>query len=101
MEAIGHTTGRGHAEADGVQPRHGHVDRITKPLSAAGPTQVDTAARVQRRFQINSVGAIAVIRTIDRKDVEANRLAAHVVVFCLDRAGNWRGNSTEGRFTCR
>jgi len=57
-------------------------------LAARRPADVDTAAGVGADFEVDAVGAIAVVGTVYGSNAIADALAARIVVLGLDGTGN-------------
>src|SRR5580704_18858683 len=101
MERVADSGGSSDTEGDGVSSGRGHVDGVTEPLPAGGPTEVIAASSIGRHFEIDAVGAVIIRRTIGGTDVIAEALAAGVVIFSLHRAGDGGRSSAEWPFATR
>src|SRR5260370_15603232 len=94
MKCACYRSRRCYPEADGVHSRGSHVDGITEPLPRARPAQIQAAACVGRCFQINTIGAIAVPRTVDGLHIVRNSLTTYIVILCLDCVRHLRRRTT-------
>src|SRR5216684_5199908 len=96
MKCARYRSRRCHPEADGVHSRRSHVNGITEPLSATGPTQIEAAASIGSGLQVHTIWTIAVPCTVDGVHTVARALSAEVVILCLDCAWYRRRHSAEG-----
>src|ERR1700685_566573 len=101
MQCVRYSVESGDAESDHISACGCHVDGVTEPLSTGRPTQIVAASRIGRTFQVDAIGAVAIPTPVDRSDVIGDALAACVVVFGLNRAGEGGWGAAVRPFGCQ
>src|SRR3569833_115782 len=84
--ATGPTGGDPRSEC--VRAGRGHVDRVLHPFAAVGPADIEAAAGVRARLDVDTVGAVRAAAVDGVAVVVGEAFAASVVVLSLDRAGD-------------